>query len=119
MKILLAGSGKGEGVAVNNKTKEKTCMKMAELQAGLGMGVKKSQQIGVFENESALKKFMTSGWQSGGHATAAAKTGDTGASFEGAIAVAPGNWLFQLTDQGLAVEFTAKGSRYHADDELN
>jgi lipid-binding SYLF domain-containing protein len=119
MKILLAGSGKGEGVAVNNKTKQKTYMKMAELQAGLGMGAKKFQQIWVFENESALKKFIASGWQFGGQATAAAKTGDTGASYEGAIAVGPGVWLYQLTDQGLAVELTAKGTKYYADDELN
>jgi hypothetical protein len=40
VKILFAGSGKGKGLAVNNKTKKETFMKMLELQAGLGMGVK-------------------------------------------------------------------------------
>src|SRR5690242_11222230 len=35
MKILLAGSGTGKGIAVNNKTKAVTYMKMAEVQAGL------------------------------------------------------------------------------------
>ena len=119
MKILLAGSGKGEGVVVNNKTKETTYMKMAELQAGLGMGVKNFQQVWVFENESALKNFITSGWTFGGQATAAAKAGGSGGAYEGAIAVAPGVWLYQLTDKGLAVEFTAKGTKYYADDELN
>src|ERR1700746_3126658 len=40
VKILFAGSGKGKGLAVNNKTKKETFMKMLELQAGVGMGVK-------------------------------------------------------------------------------
>jgi hypothetical protein len=37
VKILVAGSGKSEGIAVNNKSKHETFMKMLELQAGLGM----------------------------------------------------------------------------------
>ena len=41
VKILFGGSGKGQGVAVNNKTGQKTYMKMVELQAGLGFGVSK------------------------------------------------------------------------------
>src|SRR3954453_2543695 len=34
IKILLAGSGNGRGMAVNNKSKKETFMKMLELQAG-------------------------------------------------------------------------------------
>src|SRR5690349_5200614 len=41
MKILIAGGGSGSGMAVNNKTKQETFMKMVEVQAGLGFGVKK------------------------------------------------------------------------------
>ncbi|MBN3756514.1 hypothetical protein G3N95_26505 [Paraburkholderia sp. Tr-20389] len=119
MKILLAGSGTGEGIAVNNKTKSATYMKMAEVQAGLGIGVKKFRQVWVFENVSALNDFIASGWTFGGQATAAAKANDKGSSYEGAIAVGPGVWLYQLTDKGLAVELTAKGTKYYKDDELN
>jgi hypothetical protein len=39
VKIVFTGSGKG--IAVDNKTKKETFMKMMELQAGLGIGVKK------------------------------------------------------------------------------
>ena len=46
MKILVAGGGSGKGIAVNNKTKAMTYMKMAEIQAGLGFGVKKFQSSG-------------------------------------------------------------------------
>ena len=73
VKILVAGSGNGKGIAVNNKTKRETFMKMIELQAGLGMGVKKFSVIFVFDNERAFDSFVDSGWQFGGQTTAATK----------------------------------------------
>src|SRR6187401_158680 len=99
MKILVAGGGSGKGFAVNNKTKAMTYMKMAEVQAGLGFGVKKFQLVWVFETDQALNEFVTSGWTVGAQATAAATTGDKGKSYQGAVSVAPGVWLYQLTDK--------------------
>ena len=119
MKILVAGGGHGEDVAVNNKTKAETFMKMAEIQAGLGMGVKKFQLVWVFETEDALNKFANSGWELGGQATASAKAGEKGSSFQGAIAVSPEVWVYQLSGNSLALELTAKGTKYYKDDELN
>jgi lipid-binding SYLF domain-containing protein len=118
-KILLAGGGKGKGVAVDNATKRETFMKMLEIQAGLGMGVKKFRLVWVFETKKALDDFVDAGWEFGGQATAAAKTAESGGAFQGAIAVAPGVWVYQLTDKGLALELTAKGTRYAADKDLN
>jgi hypothetical protein len=37
----------------------------------------------------------------------------------GAVSVMPGVWLYQLTDDGLALELTAKGTKYYKDDALN
>jgi lipid-binding SYLF domain-containing protein len=119
MKILVAGGGSGKGIAVNNKTKATTYMKMAEIQAGLGFGVKKFQLVWVFETEAALNNFVTSGWEFGGQATAAAKGGDKGAAYQGAVSVAQGVWLYQVTDKGLALELTAKGTKYYKDSDLN
>ena len=119
MKILLAGSGTGKGVAVNNKTKATTYMRMAEVQAGLGFGVKKFQLLWVFETEQALNKFVSSGWEIGAQATASAKAGDKGASYQGAVAVSPGVWLYQVSGDSLAVELTAKGTKYYKDGDLN
>jgi lipid-binding SYLF domain-containing protein len=119
MKILIAGGGTGKGVAVNNKTKAMTYMKMAEIQAGLGLGIKKFRLVWVFENEQALNSFINSGWEFGGQATAAAKSGDKGASYQGAVSVSPGVWLYQLTDKGLALELTVKGTKYFKDSDLN
>jgi len=119
MKIFLAGGGSGKGVAVNNATKKSTYMKMVEVQAGLGMGIKKFRLVWVFENQKDLDAFINSGWEIGGQTTAAAQASGQGAAFAGAMSVAPGVWLYQLTDDGLALELTAKGTKYYKDSDLN
>jgi lipid-binding SYLF domain-containing protein len=119
VKIFFAGSGKGAGVAVNNKSKNRTYMKMFEVQAGLGFGVKKFSLVWVFDNASALDKFINSGWEIGGQASATAKKGEKGDAYTGAMAVSPGVWLYQLAGDGLALELTGKGTKYYKDDELN
>ena len=120
VKILLAGSGKGKGLAVNNMTKTETFMKMLEVQAGLGIGVKKFRVVFVFENQKAFDGFVNSGWEFGGQTSAAAKTSpEKGGSMQGAASVSEGVWMYQLTDKGLALEITAKGTKYSKDDDLN
>jgi len=119
MKILVAGSGSGKGVAVDRKTGKRTYMRMGELQAGLGIGVKKFQVVFVFESPEKLDAFMNQGWEFGGQTTAAATTGDKGASLQGAQSISPGVWIYQLTDKGLAVEATVKGTKYWKDEALN
>ncbi|MBU1231501.1 MAG: hypothetical protein KKD01_00045 [Proteobacteria bacterium] len=119
MKIFFAGGGAGKGLAVNNKTGQITYMKMIELQAGLGMGIKKFRLIWVFENQSDLASFISSGWELGGQATVAAQASGEGGALAGAMSIKPGVWLYQLTDDGLALELTAKGTKYYKDDALN
>ena len=119
MKILVAGSGSGKGVAVDRKTGQRTYMRMGELQAGIGIGVKKFQVVFVFESADKLNAFINQGWEFGGQTTAAATTGDQGAAMAGAMSVQPGVWMYQLTDKGLAVEATVKGTKYWKDSDLN
>ena len=119
MKIFVAGSGTGKGVAIDNKSKKEVFMKMVELQAGLGFGVKKFSLVWVFEKPDGLAKFVDSGFELGGQASAGAKAGDKGAAFQDALAIAPGIWLYQLTEKGVALELTAKGTKYYKDDDLN
>jgi lipid-binding SYLF domain-containing protein len=119
MKIFFAGGGSGKGIVFDNKTKNQTFMKMVEIQAGLGLGVKKFRLVWVFENYKDLDEFINSGWELGGQTSAAAKLGDKGGAFAGAMSVSPGIWLYQLTDDGLALELTAKGTKYYKDDDLN
>ena len=119
MKIFFAGGGSGKGIAVQNAAKKETFMKMLEVQAGLGMGVKKFRLVWVFQTEEALNSFISSGWELGSQATAAAQYDGQGAGLAGAVAISKGVWLYQLTDDGLAVELTAKGTKYYRDDDLN
>ncbi|MDH3692914.1 MAG: YSC84-related protein [Gammaproteobacteria bacterium] len=119
MKIFVAGGGKGRGIAINNSTGEETFMRMVEVQAGLGFGIKKFRLVFVFDNRTELNKFIESGWQLGGQGTAAAKAGGQGSAFAGAMSVSPGVWLYQLTDTGLALELTGKGTKYSRDKKLN
>ena len=44
-KIFLAGGGGGKGVAVDNRSGEKTYMLMATISAGLGLGISKSHLV--------------------------------------------------------------------------
>jgi lipid-binding SYLF domain-containing protein len=118
-KILVAGAGRGSGIAVDNATQKVTYMKMREIQAGFGMGVKKFSTIFVFETKAGLARFINSGWEFGGQTTAAAKTGGGGGSLEGAVSVSPGVWMYQLTDKGIALELTGKGTKYFKDGDLN
>jgi lipid-binding SYLF domain-containing protein len=119
MKILVAGSGSGKGMAVDNKTNKITYMKMIEVQAGLGIGAKKFKLVWVFENKVDLDAFINSGWELGGQTSAAAQLNDQGKSLTGAMSVKPGVWLYQMIGDGLAVELTAKGTKYYKDDDLN
>ena len=119
VKILFGGSGHGEGVAINSQTKAETFMKMLEVQAGLGMGVKKFKVIFVFDTQKAFDDFVNSGWEFGGQTSAAAKTAEKGGAMEGAASVSDGVWMYQMTDKGLALEITAKGTKYKKDDDLN
>ena len=119
MKIFFAGGGSGSGMAVSNKTKKETFMKMLEVQAGLGLGIKKFRLVWVFETQSGLNSFIDSGWEFGGQATAAAQASGQGGAFAGAMSISPGVWLYQLTDDGLALELTAKGTKYYKDGDLN
>ena len=118
-KIFIVGGGGGKGIAVDQKTQKETFMKMVELQAGLGLGIKKFRLVWVFENRKDLTDFINSGWEFGGQTTAAAKLGDEGGAFAGAMSVSPGVWIYQMTEDGLALELTAKGTKYYKDDDLN
>lgn len=119
MKILIAGGGTGTGVVINKLSQKPVYMDMAEVQAGLGLGIKSFQNIFIFQTEAALNDFVNSGWTFGGQVTAAAKYNKDGASYQDASVVAPGVLMYQLTDTGLAAEITGKGTKYYKDSDLN
>jgi lipid-binding SYLF domain-containing protein len=117
--VLLLSTARGSGLAVNNKTRKETFMKMVSAGGGLGMGVKDYDVVFVFETEKALAQFMDSGWSGSGQADAAAKAGEKGGAYSGAAEVAPGVWVYQITKNGLALQLTLQGTKYYKDDDLN
>ena len=119
-KVMFLGGDKGKGVAVNNATKQETFMKMLELQPGLGLGAQKFRIVFIFENQDAFNSFVTSGWELGANALAAAKD-DQGAGGGGAGAVTFNNGvkMYQLSDTGAIVGVSITGAKYYKDDDLN
>src|SRR5580704_691070 len=117
--VLLLSTARGSGLAVNNKSRQETFMKMGSVGAGLGMGVKDYVVVFVFENDQALAQFLDSGWSGSGQADAAAKAGEKGGAYSGAAEVAPGVWVYQMTKNGLALQLTLQGTKYYKDDKLN
>ena len=117
--LLLLSTARGAGIAVNSKSKQDTFMKMISAGAGLGVGVKDYRVVFAFENEKALASFLDSGWDASGQTDAAAKTSTSGGAYSGAVTVAPGVWVYQITKKGLALQLTLQGTKYYKDDDLN
>ena len=117
--LLLLSTARGAGIAVNSETKQETFMKMISGGGGLGLGAKDYRVIFVFGNDKALAQFLDSGWSGSAQADAAAKAGEKGAAYSGAVEVAPGVWVYQITKNGLALQLTLQGTKYYKDDDLN
>jgi lipid-binding SYLF domain-containing protein len=119
VKLFFAGGTTGKGIVVNQRTSRQTFMQMVQVQGGLGFGVNQNRLIFVFTTERALRNFIDQGWEFGGQANLSAMAGGQGAMFSGAAAVAPGVYLYQLTDTGLAATITVSGTKYFKDANLN
>jgi lipid-binding SYLF domain-containing protein len=118
-KFIFMGGAGGEGLAVNNATKQETFMKMAEFQPGLGFGAAKFRIVFIFETLEAFNSFVTSGWEAGANAMAVAKTKGEGGALAGAVTVSNGVKMFQLNDEGGIVGVSLTAAKYYKDKELN
>ena len=116
VKLLFVGGGTGKGMAVNNSNNYETFMDMITGTVGIGIGAKTYNVVFIFENEQALEDFTNNGWQFGGQVTAAATDSVTGGSYQGAFSVSPGVWMYEMTDKGLALEVTLKGTKFSQND---
>ncbi len=119
MKILFMGGAGGHGIAVDNTTKQETFMKMVELQPGLGVGAENFRVVFVFESPEAFNTFVTSGWEAGANAMAAAKSKSMGGGARGGVSLSEGVKMYQLNEEGLIVGVSITGAKYYKDKELN
>lgn len=116
--IFLSAAG-GSGVAHDNRSGKDIYMKMVSGGLGIGLGVKDFRGVFVFSNSKAFRQFVESGWEASAQADAAAKSGEKGGAAAGAVTVAPGVDLYQLTETGLALQATIQGTKYYKNDDLN
>lgn len=117
--LILLSAASGWGVVRDQTTGEDVYMKMISGGLGLGLGAKDFRGVFVFTSREALEGFVNNGWDASGQADAAAKAGDKGGAFAGAIDVAPGIKLYQITEHGLALQATIQGTKYWRDDDLS
>ena len=116
--VIFASFGGGYGVVKDNTSGQHTYMKMGEVGIGLGLGLKDFRAIFIFHDKETMDYFVSRGWEFGGHADAAAKASDKGAAVGGEL-LADNITVYQLTESGLALQATVKGTKYWKDDALN
>ncbi len=116
--LILASVGGGYGVVKNNATGRYTFMKMGEIGLGVGLGVKDFRIVMVFHSKQSMDRFVDQGWAFGAQADAAVKAKDKGAAVGGEATV-DNITIYQLTESGLALQATVKGTKYWKDKQLN
>jgi lipid-binding SYLF domain-containing protein len=117
--LFLLSSGSGYGVVTDNENKKPVYMKMRTLGAGLGVGVKDFRAVIIFRNREDLEKFIEKGWEFGGQADAAFKSGEKGDAYSAAQSVDLDIITYQLTEAGAAIQATLQGTKYCKHKDLN
>lgn len=116
--LIFASFSGGYGIAHNNNTGKDTYMKMGEAGVGFGFGAKDIRMLMVFKSATAFERFVDTGWVFGAQADATAKTTDKGAA-AGAEVAADDIEIYQVTEAGLALQATVKGTKFWKDRALN
>ena len=116
--LIFLAAGTGYGVVNNNRTGSKTYMNMAEGGVGLGLGAKDYRIVMVFHTKASMDYFMEHGWTAGGNADATAKAGNKGGSIDGEGYIGSIT-VYSMTESGLALQATVKGTKFWVDSELN
>jgi lipid-binding SYLF domain-containing protein len=116
--LMVASLGSGYGVVVNNADNQRTYMNMAEAGIGFGAGVKNFSIVMIFHDESTLTNFIEQGWTVGAQADASAKVGNQGAA-AGTEISATNMTIYEITQNGIALQLTVKGTKFWKDTDIN
>lgn len=117
--LLLLSSSSGFGVCVDRAAGRNIYMKMRQVGVGPGFGVKDYRVVFIFRNREVLQKFVEKGWEFGGHADVAAKSGEKGGAVGGQASFERDMEIYTLTEAGVALQATVAGTKYWLDKELN
>lgn len=115
--FFVGGAG-GRGLVHDNKTRKTVYMNMGQASGGLDFGIKDYREVLVFKDAATLNKFITSGWEFGGGATAAAAAGGKGAKAEAAEVSTGPITVYPMTRTGLAAGVAAGARKYWVDKDL-
>jgi lipid-binding SYLF domain-containing protein len=117
--IFLLSTGGGYGIVTDNKGKEPTYMKMVTVGGGFGLGLKDFRGVIIFRKPEDMERFVEKGWEFGGQADAAFKSGDKGGAYSAAKSVDLDIITYQLTESGAALQATLQGTKYWKHKDLN
>ena len=94
-------------------------MKMYSAGIGPGLGIKDYRVVFMFRNKETYNKFVEEGWEFGGSADAAAKSGEKGGEAGAQGSIDSDIVIYTMTEAGIALQATVAGTKYWKDDELN
>jgi lipid-binding SYLF domain-containing protein len=94
-------------------------MKMVELPAKPESGTGKFRIVFVFDDQKAFDSFVNSGWEFTAQSAAPTKIAEKGSAMSAAAQISDGIWMYRLTDDGLATDISAPGTKYSKDTDLN
>ncbi|MDA0977290.1 MAG: YSC84-related protein [Proteobacteria bacterium] len=117
--VFLLSTARGGGLVTETATGRETFMRMLSVGGGFGMGIKDFRVVFFFHTRPAYENFLSKGWDFSGQGDVAAEALDRGASLEMAASVVDGVSMYQLTENGLALQATLQGTKYYVDRKLN
>jgi lipid-binding SYLF domain-containing protein len=117
--LFLFSSGNGYGVAIENSSGKKTYMKMNFIGVGPGIGLKDFRAVFIFKKKQVFNDFVEKGWEFGGQADAAAKSGEKGMAVGGEMYIEKDIEIYEMTEAGVALQATIAGTKYRKDNGLN
>jgi len=116
--FLVGGAG-GTGVVHDNKTKKVTYMNSGGASVGLQLGASQTEMLIVFKTAASMNKFIESGWEAGGSATASAGASGAMAGGGKGTTTMDGAETFTLTKTGLEAGLAVGGAKFWKDKDLN
>lgn len=116
--FVIGGEG-GGGIVHDNKTKKNTYMNVGGASAGLQLGASQTEVLMIFKTAAQMNKFIESGWEAGGSATASA--GASGATAGGGREATTKDdaETYTLTKNGLEAGLAVGGAKFWKDKDLN
>jgi len=109
-KVPIVGAGAGYGVAIHNKSAQRTYLKMVRLDVGGGWGARSVRPVITYHNEEKFNDLINGKGEAKSGAEAAAKVGDAGAAGRGNDDSAQndkGYTIHMITDAGVSATVTA------------